>query len=74
VTGGGIIPQSQFFVTPGLVPGIQVLGLAPKIKTRMAGTSPAMTGSIDQPAPVAAPRLRWYQRRPWLTNPRNRKN
>src|SRR5438552_15359613 len=26
----------------------------------MAGSSPAMTVHFDQPAPVAAPRLRWY--------------
>jgi hypothetical protein len=25
-------------------------------------------------SPVAAPRRRWYQRRPWPINPKNRKN
>jgi hypothetical protein len=44
------------FVMPGLVPGIHVL-LALKMKTWMAGTSPAMTMFRKRKAPAARPGL-----------------
>jgi hypothetical protein len=48
---------SQHSVMPGLVPGIHVFAALQQSKTWMAGTSPAMTWSVNEKCVMDMPQL-----------------